>query len=424
MAMRCGHPRGRRAVTGRPRWRPPAACAMLRVSVALLLGLVSGAPAHRRNSTVPTEACGFNGAGSPCVCSPPWQGPTCSQLSLRPVNSSRLGFHVDGSSTWGGSVLRDENGTYWMWSSLMDGHCGLGAWNRQSTVVLARSSHPAGPYEQVKSLFPAFSHEPSATRAPTGEYVVHFTSTAYGCPIDEKPGWGSCVSKKFGGGPGIIGPQPGGEPGCVCDDNVSWHDRCTGNLTIALDPATQFPTLMSWASHPLGPWSKPVVVYNGSDGSTGAPRGEQATGDTNFAGVINANGSMVGMWRGFGGPNSAPGTKAGRTSMGCPNVNTSNSRGCPGHSFGQYPAHATHWRQAGSYHFGHATRASNVFPKLENSVGQNCNIEDPTLWVDAGTGVYHAIVHQVRKQSLSLSLFPPTFYAKNDDFTQTGSGQT
>ena len=41
-----------------------------------------------------------------------------------------------------------------------------------------------GPYTKVQTLFPAFSHEPSAYRAPTGEYVVHFTSTAYGCPLN------------------------------------------------------------------------------------------------------------------------------------------------------------------------------------------------------------------------------------------------
>lgn len=269
----------------------------------------------------------------------------------------------------------------------MDGHCGLSAWNRQSTIVLAKATHPGGPYTQVQTLWPAFSHEPSATRAPTGEYVVHFTSTAYGCST-----WGSCIAEKFGGGKGI-NMSPGGQPGCECDDNSSWHDRCTGNLTIALDPSTQFPTLMSWAPHPLGPWSDPVTVYNGSDGSGGAAFGQQATGDTNFAGVINPNGSMVGMWRGYGGPESAPGTKPTRPAMGCPNPNTSNSRGCPGHSFGQYSAVAQHWREAASYDFGHATRVANVFPKLEGAQGGNCNIEDPTLWVDAA-GVFHAIVHQ------------------------------
>jgi hypothetical protein len=170
-----------------------------------------------------------------CQCNSPWMGPTCSQLKLRPVNSTRGGFNVPDTSTWGGSVLRDEGGTYWMWSSMMDGHCGLASWNRQSKVVLAKAAHPGGPYRYVKDLWPAFSHEPSATRAPTGEYVVHWTSGAYGC------GGGACVLPQFG----PKGTMPGGLPGCSCG-NQSQGDTprssgCSGNLVRV--GATAYPPL-------------------------------------------------------------------------------------------------------------------------------------------------------------------------------------
>lgn len=47
--------------------------------------------------------------------------------------------------------------------------------------MLASADNITAPFAVEKELWPVFSHEPTATRAPSGEYVVFFTTTAYGC---------------------------------------------------------------------------------------------------------------------------------------------------------------------------------------------------------------------------------------------------
>ena len=64
------------------------------------------------------------------------------------------------------------------------------------------------------------------------------------------------------------------------------------------DPATRFPTWMAYADNPLGPYSDPVMVYNGSDQAGSTYVQAPATGDTNMAAVIFDDGSLAGVWRG------------------------------------------------------------------------------------------------------------------------------
>ena len=345
--------------------------------------------------------CGANGActGGVCHCTAPWVGPQCSNLALLPVDRGSSGYRPPSSSSWGGSILRgdgdggdggdgdgDGNSTtttrHWMWASEMVGNCGLKAWTRNSRVVLAASAAgPAGPYAFVKELWPVFSHEPVAARAPTGEYVVWFTSDAYGTAVGEAGGGAPCVPPCFDGG-SAAGVHPGGRV-CLggCANGSSFvpgdggHPACADNRTIERSPLTRLPTVMSWAPHPLGPWSAPVVVYNGSDGSAGGA----ASGDTNFAGVILHDSSVLGLWRGVGAPGSAPPATA------------ANPRGA---ARMQYGARARHWRDARSYAFGRAEAGRNVFPALADGGGANCGggIEDPTVWLDA-RGRLHALVH-------------------------------
>jgi hypothetical protein len=104
-------------------------------------------------------------------------------------------------------------------------------------------------------------------------------------------------------------------------------------------------------------------VYNGTDGSFPA----RSSGDTNFAGIIAADGSVVGMWRGRTGGTGAGGGY-------------------------QYTAFAADWKDPASYHFGRATVDNNIFKSLGRGQIANCGIEDPTLWMDAA-GIIHAVVH-------------------------------
>ena len=74
--------------------------------------------------------------GGQCVCALQWTGPACATLALLPA-SRTAGFHSPhnthqadvNTSSWGGSILRDEaTGIWHMYSAEMIQHCGIGAW--------------------------------------------------------------------------------------------------------------------------------------------------------------------------------------------------------------------------------------------------------------------------------------------------------
>jgi len=51
------------------------------------------------------------------------------------------------------------------------------------------------------------------------------------------------------------------------------------------------PSYMSWAPNATGAWSEPVLILGPSVLRTITPM------DTNLAGVIKKDGSLIGMWR-------------------------------------------------------------------------------------------------------------------------------
>ena len=252
-----------------------------------------------------------------------------------------------------------------MWASEMVGGCGIGSWTRNSRLVLASADNVSAPFSFEKEIAGVFSHEPIAVRAPTGEFVVFFTTTAYGCGLV-----GSCVPLQHCDLSNATSCPPGG---------VTCWQNCTGGVTAPgcydvdqdhppWQPSIRFPTYMTYASAPRGPYSPPVMVYNGSDRQMGAGGGG-ATGDTNLAPVIMADGSLVGLWRG--------------------------SR-YPDHSQFQFVVTARDWRDPASYVWGEAIEANNIFPSLASDTPKhgrhNCGIEDPSLWLGAD-GVLHALFH-------------------------------
>ena len=77
-------------------------------------------------------------------------------------------------SSWGGSVLRGDDGTYHMWASEMVHNTGILVWMSNSRVRHAVSrTGPFGPYEPQDIAFGLWGHEPTVARAPTGEYGTH-----------------------------------------------------------------------------------------------------------------------------------------------------------------------------------------------------------------------------------------------------------
>lgn len=321
-----------------------------------------GPPLPPRNDTAPPCKdeldCGLNGecdtTTASCSCYPPWKGPACSQLDLLPVQPN-TGLHIFDqvtgvpTSTWGGSIVSDDKGGYFMFASEIVGNCGIGAWETNSRVVLAASQSAIGPYTFVRELFPVFAHEPTAGRGPNGEFVVWFTR--YEQLNSTSPCLGICVD---GSTPDKCkhAPVQPGQPKPFTEAN----------------PATSW---MSWANNPLGNWSVPVMVYNGSDGSDG----RVPTSDTNLAPVIYPNGSLVGLWRGV-----------------YPAIPGVQKKG-----MGIYTVRAANWKDPSTYKFGHASLHNSIMgPHLPApNGGVYLDEEDPHVWLDA-KGHLHAVVHMFR----------------------------
>ena len=71
----------------------------------------------------------------------------------------------------------------------MTHNCGIWAWMQNSIIYHATSTSPYGPYKPVgPAIAQPEAHEPIVSRAPTGEYVMWFTSGADG------PGRGTPVA--------------------------------------------------------------------------------------------------------------------------------------------------------------------------------------------------------------------------------------
>lgn len=313
--------------------------------------------------------CGYNGAcqHGVCVCSPPWTGSECQRLDLKDVRPA-TGLREASTSTWGGSVVHGDDGRLYMYASEMVAHCGIESWTRNSRVIVASADNISAPFRFEREVFGVFSHEPAAVRAPTGEYVLFFTTTTFGCGS-----YGACV-------PNSTCPGIGNGSSCNPGGATCWT-QCHGGSTakqcfpskVEESPLTRYPTYMSWSHNPLGPFSTPVMVYNGTDrsqGASGTGASADATGDTNLACVILPDHSLVGIWKG---------DRKGGNRWSLASFLLSMS--------------ASDWRQPLTYRFGRAEKSNSIFPQLVGNENRTCEIEDPTLWYNATDGVVHAVVH-------------------------------
>ena len=61
-----------------------------------------------------------------------------------PIFLSVKRYHIDNTSSWGGSIIQGDDGVFYMWAAEMVEHCGLGAWTRNSRIILASSNHVEG----------------------------------------------------------------------------------------------------------------------------------------------------------------------------------------------------------------------------------------------------------------------------------------
>jgi len=64
-------------------------------------------------------------------------------------------FRMDDWIVWGGSVIKADDGKYYMFASRWPKHLSMSAWVTNSEIVLAVSDEPLGPYTFEKVILPA-----------------------------------------------------------------------------------------------------------------------------------------------------------------------------------------------------------------------------------------------------------------------------
>ncbi len=170
---------GRREVTtDRMPGMPTCAAATAGLLLAAALDCVPAAPARRASPAPPQPCdsdlgCSLNGIcqAGVCACDPAWTGAACDLLNLRPASrAAGPGFRQQGTSSWGGSVIKGADNRYHMFASEFANHCGLMSWGSNSYIVHAVSESPAGPYRRLGVAVPGWAHNPAVLGTADGTF--------------------------------------------------------------------------------------------------------------------------------------------------------------------------------------------------------------------------------------------------------------
>jgi len=82
------------------------------------------------------------------------------------------GYYNTTLSSWGGSVIVDDNGLFHMFAAAMTEECGLDQWTTNSEVIHATSSSPTGPFAMRDVALPVWHHNPQVIRDISGLYLL------------------------------------------------------------------------------------------------------------------------------------------------------------------------------------------------------------------------------------------------------------
>eukprot|EP01052_Picozoa_sp_SAG31_P055205 SAG31_NODE_15115_length_770_cov_1.067064_1_plen_151_part_10 len=116
-------------------------------------------------------ACSLNGVlqDGKCACAKPWKGSVCAKLDIKTKKKSAAvpayGYAPNVTS-WGGNVIKNDNGTYDLWVSEMVGGCGLKSWGSHSRVIHATAPDMESPFTFKDEALPVWAHNAAPVRAP------------------------------------------------------------------------------------------------------------------------------------------------------------------------------------------------------------------------------------------------------------------
>jgi hypothetical protein len=137
--------------------------------------------------------CSLNGARNAaggCACDPGWEGVNCERLRLKSANLSD-GFNSwstteAGTSSWGATQLKGEDGTYHTWVDEMSEGCGINGYENNMQIVHYTSKQRLSgwsrqaPVSNVTSICAHALRDPASSKcypmhaANTSELPVHF----------------------------------------------------------------------------------------------------------------------------------------------------------------------------------------------------------------------------------------------------------
>lgn len=185
--------------------------------------------AHTSTCVTGADCAGYNGAciDNRCVCTPGWQGITCAEVSFVP-GAQRA--YNESLWTWGGSIVRDDDGRVHMFSSEMTNHCGIMHYCSNSRVIHLTADHPLGPYARRGVALeprppPAWDsgavHGPTIHRLSDGSWALYYMGTS-----------------------NTWDPKNGSHPNCTLAADPQQGSRATRRIGIAT------------AASPFGPWTR------------------------------------------------------------------------------------------------------------------------------------------------------------------------
>ena len=140
--------------------------------------------------------------GQKCECATGFAGASCDTLVMESYHCGQGGLCLaNGSTTWGGSVVRADDGSFHMYAAMMTANRTMQAWLTNSVVLhaIAPSGHPQGPYTPAGVALaprpkPNFDsvmiHCPDVVRAPDGTFAIFYdgSSTPPGQVVDRAAG--------------------------------------------------------------------------------------------------------------------------------------------------------------------------------------------------------------------------------------------
>ena len=102
--------------------------------------------------------CQLNGlcTAGRCDCDAMWGGEHCEVLLLEGEGALAYGGPDSTVSSWGGGppAFDSATGNWTLFVTEIAEHCGLNAWEHQSTIVAATARSPTGPFERQRVAVP------------------------------------------------------------------------------------------------------------------------------------------------------------------------------------------------------------------------------------------------------------------------------